>query len=484
VRIVSVAARALLLVVLGALEVGAQEVRGRIIATETREPLTGVFVMLRDSLGLRWAGALTDSTGFYRLRTIHPGTYTVEAERLGYETSKAGPFVVHPTAVLVEDIALAIKPITLPSVSARSGNACDIPRSRAARVAQLWGEARKGLNVASWAASEQLVQYELVRYSRELERDRRSNAREYVEERVMRIAGSPWTTTTAEDMLTHGFQREVSGLTEYHAPHADVLLAPAFASAFCFDLVDSDRDRTRIGLSFRPVDKPSVASVEGTIWLNRTTLALQTIDYDYIRFIRGRRNYTGAGGTVDFAYLSSGLWVMAGWHASFRIRSNSGEIVTVQDGSQVMRALVDQQVIWSAPAHRQLDRSNAASQNDTSYLSSTGVNALPLLSAAAIAAHRCNRGDKARKSSVELVGFIADTTGRPIAGTPLRVVWAADPTVVSRDARSDKNGIYAFCGLPFDKEVILSIAPAGLRPQTIPLHTKRGVILTRSFFLK
>jgi hypothetical protein len=471
------------LLALSARAVVAQEVRGRITAAESREPLTGVFVMLRDSTGARWAGALTDSSGVYRLRTPQPGTYTVEAERLGYDSRKSAPFVLHPAAIMFEDLVLEIKPIVLPAVSASRGNTCDIPRARAARVAQLWDEARKGLNVASWAAAEQLVEYEFVRYSRELDSSGKRSIREYVEERTKRMTGSPWSVASAEEMSSQGFQREINGMTEYYVPHADVLLSPQFTSSHCFDLVDQRSERDRIGLQFRPLGRPSITDVQGVIWLNRRTLALQTIDYEYVRYTRNQLRTTSAGGTVDFAYLPSGLWVMAGWHARFLVGPRNARPARIHDGSQVMRALVDGNVIWSAPVHRQLDRSRAV-MADSAFDAPTGINALPVLSAAGIAAYRCGPRDGKPERTVELVGFVADTGGLAISGTPLRLAWTLDGTVKSLDTTTDANGIYVFCGLPPDHEVVLSIAQAGTQTQSIFLHTRRGMILTRSFFLK
>src|SRR5690606_10681685 len=66
--------------------VAAQEVRGRVSAAETGEPLPGAFVLLLDSAGERRAAGLAGTDGGFRVSINAPGVYRLRVEMLGYAT--------------------------------------------------------------------------------------------------------------------------------------------------------------------------------------------------------------------------------------------------------------------------------------------------------------------------------------------------------------------------------------------------------------
>jgi hypothetical protein len=469
----------------------AQEVRGRIVAEESREPLLGVFVMLRDSTGARIAGALTDSAGRYRVRTNRAGTFTVAAERLGYQSTASTSFELQLTAIVNQDFTLSVKPVILPGVVATT-RGCELSRGRAAQVNQIWEEARKGLNVTSWAMTEQMISYEFVRYSREVTGTNQI-VRDYVEQRSNRVTGSPWRLASPEDLIEKGFLRNSSlqGFTDFYVPTAEVLISPLFLSTHCFDVIDQAANK-RVGLRFRPIAPPDTgqADIDGVLWLGRENLALQSIEYDYVRGQGDRivRRIGDGGGTVNFAYLPSGLWVTVGWHTTSVVATPTGsggrsrfQSHLIRDGSQVIRALAaDSTVLWRAPGYKPLNPSRTISA-DSARDADNGTAELPLFSVAGLAAHRCSTADN---DEVEVVVFVGREDGTPISGAPLRLAWQNKNAIASFDAKTDINGLYVFCKVPNDRDIALTMATAGIRPRNLFLSPKRGMILTRSFFLR
>lgn len=253
------------------------------------------------------------------------------------------PCALHTGAVVVQDLALTIKPIVLPDLNVRAGSRCEAPRNRATQTAQLWDEARKALTVASWAAAEQMVTYELVRYSRELAGGGTRVLRDHVEQRTHRVVGTPWETAPAELVVEHGFMQPLgNGLMDIFVPGAEILLSPVFLSSHCFEVRADRRNAARIGLGFRPIGRPTRTDVEGTLWLDRRSLALQAIDYQYVVFERTRLRNLG-GGIVEFVYLPSGLWVTGSWLARLFIQPSKAPrgrgLSMIEDGTQVVRAL-------------------------------------------------------------------------------------------------------------------------------------------------
>lgn len=465
-----------------------QQVRGRVTSQESREPLVGVFVMLLDSTGGRRAAALTDTAGVYRVQTPVAGTYTVAAERLGYTSMTSAPFVLHAGAVVNQDLSLAVKPVVLPGVNVRGSGRCESPRDRAAQTAELWEEARKALTVASWAAAEQMVTYELVRYSRELTDGGRRVLRDHVEQRTHRVAGNPWQVPAPEFVVEHGFmQKRSDGLTDIFVPGAEILLSPIFLSTHCFEVRVDRQNRARIGLGFRPIGRPNTPDVEGTLWLDRRSLALQTIEYQYL-FFQGARARSMGGGTVEFVYLPSGLWITGSWLARLYIQPRNApsgrKQSLVEDGNRVVRALApDSSVLWSAPAQSRLKAIDPVLLDSIKQLES-GTPELPILSAAGLAAFECGPREGDAEGNTDAIGFIASADGQGLARVPVRLAWARDGTLHSREGQTNEAGVYSFCDIPPDQDVALSFAVSGSPPRSVLLRTRRGVLLTRSFFLR
>lgn len=71
-------------------------------------PLPSVHLTMLDSTGTARASAFTDSLGVFRLAGMGPGTFTLQAERLGVEPARTEAFTVNPNERL--DVEFRLRP--------------------------------------------------------------------------------------------------------------------------------------------------------------------------------------------------------------------------------------------------------------------------------------------------------------------------------------------------------------------------------------
>ncbi len=76
--------------------------KGRIMGQDSHEPLLGSTAYIRE---LR-AGAVTDTSGYFRLMNVCPGKYTVDYQFVGYKTVTLPIVVTRDTLITVPDIQL------------------------------------------------------------------------------------------------------------------------------------------------------------------------------------------------------------------------------------------------------------------------------------------------------------------------------------------------------------------------------------------
>ena len=95
----------------------AQVVQGHVYDSETRGPVVGGTVALRDDLGAIVARTDTDEEGAYELTARTPGTYFLLAVGLGYRSTPTGQFELGEGEVATIDISLSPEPLELDPLS-------------------------------------------------------------------------------------------------------------------------------------------------------------------------------------------------------------------------------------------------------------------------------------------------------------------------------------------------------------------------------
>jgi hypothetical protein len=90
----------------------AQVIRGRLLDDSTETPISGARVVLFSTNGESQGETLSDSLGIFFLRATF-GTYQLQAQRLGYQTTLSLPFQVSVVDTLAVDFFLGAEAIML-----------------------------------------------------------------------------------------------------------------------------------------------------------------------------------------------------------------------------------------------------------------------------------------------------------------------------------------------------------------------------------
>ncbi|MDH3270983.1 MAG: carboxypeptidase-like regulatory domain-containing protein [Gemmatimonadota bacterium] len=293
----------------------AQTVLLRVLDAETSGPMVGALAYLTDANGETVKNALTDERGRALFIGIAPGSYRVRAEMIGMGTASTELFDIAVGTTITEEIRMESSAIQLEGIEVElESDRCTVrPGVEGAMVAQIWDEARKALQAASFTDQRDSYRYETVKYDRQV--DRQTGA--ILSEERNRREGymkTPFESHPAEDLVANGFVQQDGQGYLYMAPDANVLLSDAFLDTHCFRITDSGRgERSLIGLGFQPTgDKKSVPDIAGTMWLDPETAELQWLEFTY-EYLEPERTSDQVGGRVDFQRMPDGTWIVPEW---------------------------------------------------------------------------------------------------------------------------------------------------------------------------
>lgn len=287
----------------------AQTVQGQLLDRETLAPIDGALVLLLGGEGEQVDGYLTNARGRFVLRATKPGTFFVRADRIGYETVTSDPFDLAQSQIFGLRLETAETAIQLEELRVEGEQQCVVRPEEGMEVARVWEEARKALTVQEWTDQEGMYRFQVLNYEREMDPEARR-----VEGETRRVtsgvARSPIRSRPVEELMQKGFiQRLDDGGWEYYGPDATVLLSDEFLDTHCFRL-RSEVDRPgALGLAFEPVRDTDQPDIEGTLWLDRETAALQFLEFGYT-WAEYQEARGVARGRVEFEGLPNGAWIV------------------------------------------------------------------------------------------------------------------------------------------------------------------------------
>ena len=91
-----------------------------------------------------------------------------------------------------------------------------------------------------------------------------------------------------------------------------MLLSSSFLQDHCFRLAIS-LDSTRLGLAFEPTPaRERVADIRGTLWLDRASTELRSLEFQYVNISRAQQDH--AGGELAFVRMRDGQWAISRWN--------------------------------------------------------------------------------------------------------------------------------------------------------------------------
>ena len=292
---------------------GAQVVDGTVVLPDSVTPVAGVIVIASDALGGAVARALTTERGAFTLRLPTAGTYSLRLLRIGYRPTSGPAVTVAAGATESVRIVFAADAVRLSAINVRERETCRVSADTGLVVAGLWEEARKAMLTTQLGAVGPPLIAEWVEYDRALD----STAR-IVREQHVRTSRNPTThafrSLSAELLAARGYVVEDATGTTYYAPDADVLLSESFVSTHCFRLeAPRGPNVSLIGVAFQPTrDRRGQHEIEGTLWLDRSSAELRTMEFRYTN-LPDATEPAHPGGTVEFLRLDDGRWLVSRW---------------------------------------------------------------------------------------------------------------------------------------------------------------------------
>lgn len=288
-----------------------QTVRGTLVEEGSGRPIPGAFVVLQDTTGRTLSSALTGSAGTWLLRAPGPGTYLLRTDRIGYASAVSDMLVLREGESTTRRLSISVAPVTLTELAVRTGDGgCELLAEDGLAVYRAWEEARKALAAIVWTGQQPYYRFDAVHYRRTLD-PHGVPASEAEYEEVRYFGRHPFRSIPTKDLVLGGFVQRIAGTVQYYGPDASVMLSSDFLRRHCFRLVSSE-DPDLLGLDFTPLEEARVIDIAGTMWIDARSSELRSLDFRYQNLgidVDTRR----LGGTVEFARLPSGAWIVKYW---------------------------------------------------------------------------------------------------------------------------------------------------------------------------
>lgn len=289
----------------------AQVVSGQAVLSPNQEPAAGVVVELLDSAGTaRVAWTFSDEQGRFLFRDVGRGPFVLRARRIGVRPVRL------PIVLGAADTSLVLRmvsvPLSLPPVVARDARSCNSRPDSGLALGTLWNDAESALLAASITRRSSANQFAIADYTRDF--DFRTGELEAVALKDARSSGArPWMSIPASQLRRNGFVVIGRDSATFIAPDVETLVSRDFIESHCFELGSHHpASDSLIGIDFTPAGAPKHPEVRGTIWLDRATHELRSVDFHYVHLeISGAD--TAAGGQVKFAPLGTGGWIVTDW---------------------------------------------------------------------------------------------------------------------------------------------------------------------------
>ncbi|HRQ78253.1 MAG TPA: carboxypeptidase-like regulatory domain-containing protein, partial [Gemmatimonadaceae bacterium] len=375
--------------------------RARIVDS-TGVPRTGALVLALDpAAGTELARAVTDTEGNVTLR-LAVTSVRLRVLSIGQAPSDAGLARVAAGGAPVT-VRVGFRPIVLPAVVTSERSQCGRPAGGSA-AAVLLAEARTAILLSQSVPAGTPPRATVVRFAYWTGTDGAQQGRPT----VTRASGAslrPFQSVPRAVLDAEGFVVEEPDGTVYRAPDASWFTDDRFAGDHCFSLrASSDSSSALVGIAFEPRERARTVQVAGVLWVDSSSFALSHVDYRYIGLDRARAS--GAGGSIRFAQLPSGLWFEERWELRMpqlrttlgtpdvarggraastvvdRVRVIGGQVLSLQLGDEVVFANADAGLDSLEAAARAATVAGAAAPAAEAAGGAPGVTADSLVSAA------------------------------------------------------------------------------------------------------
>lgn len=292
----------------------AQEIRGTVLLVDGQTPAAAVVVEASLVGGTARARALTGRGGSFVLSLPSAGSYRVTGLRIGYHPTSFGTVEVAQGETKPVRWVLTGSSLLLNAIRVDSAQLCGRDAENGRTVGSLVMQARAALAATMLTSPD--GRSEAVWQTYRIVVDRANTPLTAL--RIASDSGAtdrPFRTVGAHELATEGYVRPDPERIEYRSPDAEVLLSEQFMSSHCFRLGPSRTDALDwIGVAFTPARAPAPGRVDvtGVLWLDKRTAELRRLDFGYVG-LSAAQDAAGAGGTVDYLRLETGIWLVNRW---------------------------------------------------------------------------------------------------------------------------------------------------------------------------
>lgn len=289
----------------------AQSIRGVVVRADSSPVAGAIVVAVRD--GRDTLHTLTGPRGTFALSTRGAGRFALAVYRIGFRPTVGPTLTLDATDTRDVRIVTGSDVVQLPTVAAARGRSCR-GRTDEDALTAVWEEARKALEASTLAAEAGPISGQWFEHRGTLAPDL-----QVVREQAIAVREQPTTqvfrSVAPEDLAGRGFTTQGGDTLAYFAPDQRVLLSREFAATHCFALEGSAGD-SLIGISFTPREPPLATRTEitGVLWVHRRSAELRRVDFEYVGAVEAA-DRPQRSGTVHFARLDDGRFVVTGWRA-------------------------------------------------------------------------------------------------------------------------------------------------------------------------
>lgn len=289
-----------------------QVVRGTVIEATTRQPVAGGLVQLLRDSAVIVAATTTNERGHFALPPARAGKYQFRVLRIGFQSWTSAVFSLALGQRLDDTVTVPSVPVILDDLIVEVKSPCRRSPLEDRRMALLWDEVRTTLGILEASASDSLE------FHYRQTRRRFDAARRLAEQKSRQLVGQgrwPVSTQPAESLSHLGYvqARDTLHGPVYYGPDATVFFSDEFLTTHCFRLAGAPGgEASLVGVGFEPVKDRRVIDIAGTLWIDRRTRELRSLEYRYV----GLWDWVpkgSAGGALTFARLVSGPVLIAGW---------------------------------------------------------------------------------------------------------------------------------------------------------------------------
>lgn len=468
------------LLVLNSASAAGQSVRGRIALADAVSPVSGATVSVRDENGSVVRRVVSGGDGTYFVRLPRPGRYKLDAMRIGFQPTSLDLGELTDSSVFVIDVVMVPQARELAPVVVAGRDDCGRSVADGARFLALWNSARVSLERGyrtdkAKAADIRMLLVDGVEDAPLLIRDgsilSRDDLHPEVDSSKARdiYSSRGFATTVADTLALRGYvRRRADGGVVFDAPSADALLSDAFLATHCLRLVSEPRDHPDwIGIGFTPKsDVDTLADIKGTLWLQKATGELRLLDFEYTNLLYvplkacvtsrvcispSIIHNAGTGGTLTFAYLRTGDWLVNHW-----VVRTPGESYQYRKLNHKMLPNGDW-CLWGPRCEDVLVPLARLGVNAGAVVTLTSEGVELYRDSATLAAIDRIVERQAGKTPAQIIGQVTD-----VSGTPLRRVLVTTDAPV-RSVITNDSGYFEIRNLP-PNTVVLTLRKAGYQP--------------------